>query len=63
MEQTIINKTDKPKSLNFRSGGAGSAEWKIYFNTENDLYEELERLANSERVQTAMNALKTRGAQ
>lgn len=43
-EQTIINKTDKPNSFEFRYLNTAGTQVKIYYNTPKELEEHLKEL-------------------
>lgn len=57
---TIINKTERPNSMNFRVGGAGTPEFKIYFEDERDLEKQLAELAGSDLIRSHIDGLKQR---
>ena len=56
-EQIIINKTEKPNSMSFRAGGTGTPEFKIYFDSAEDLETQLIRIAQTD-IESAINTIK-----
>lgn len=56
--ETVLNKTEKPNSFNFRYGKSGT-DVKVYFDTAEDLNSQIERIANfSEQISGNLDRIK-----
>jgi len=56
----VLNKTEKPNSIQFRYSGTGS-DVKIYFSDDKDLVEQLKNLnKSSEEVAKSITEIKTK---